>query len=53
MVVTAAEIIEQTSTALHLRYLQTLVEIGAENSTTVVFPLPMDLMKAFAKRAET
>jgi regulator of protease activity HflC (stomatin/prohibitin superfamily) len=46
----AAQIIEQTKTALQLRYLQTLVEIGAENSTTVVFPLPMELMSAFAKR---
>jgi len=46
----AAQIIEQTKTALQLRYLQTLVEIGAENSTTVVFPLPMELLDAFAKR---
>src|SRR6266498_2846830 len=43
----AAQIIEQTKTALQLRYLQTLVEIGAENSTTVVFPLPMELLGAF------
>jgi regulator of protease activity HflC (stomatin/prohibitin superfamily) len=43
----AARIIEQTKTALQLRYLQTLVEIGAENSTTVVFPLPMELLSAF------
>ncbi len=42
----AACIIEQTHTALQLRYLQTLVEIGAENSTTVVFPLPMELLAA-------
>ncbi|HVW28786.1 MAG TPA: slipin family protein [Polyangiaceae bacterium] len=46
----AAQIIEQTKTALHLRYLQTLVEIGAENSSTVVFPLPMEFMNVFAKR---
>ena len=43
----AAQILEQTSTALQLRYLQTLVEIGVEKNTTIVFPLPMDLMKAF------
>jgi len=43
----AAQVIEQTRTALQLRYLQTLVEIGAENSSTVVFPLPMDLFSAF------
>ena len=49
----AAEVIEQTGTALHLRYLQTLVEIGAENSTTVVFPLPLDLTTAFRNYMET
>jgi regulator of protease activity HflC (stomatin/prohibitin superfamily) len=46
----AAMIIEQTGTALQLRYLQTLAEIGTENSTTVVFPLPLDMVKAFQKR---
>jgi regulator of protease activity HflC (stomatin/prohibitin superfamily) len=44
----AAQIIEQTKTALHLRYLQTLVEIGSEKNTTIVFPLPMELTSAFA-----
>ena len=43
----AAQIIEQTATALQLRYLQTLVEIGVENSTTIVFPLPLELTTAF------
>jgi regulator of protease activity HflC (stomatin/prohibitin superfamily) len=47
----AATIIERTHTALQLRYLQTLVEIGAENSTTIVFPLPLDMVSAFHKRA--
>jgi regulator of protease activity HflC (stomatin/prohibitin superfamily) len=47
----AAQIIEQTATALQLRYLQTLVEIGSENSTTVIFPLPLDMMTPFQKRA--
>jgi regulator of protease activity HflC (stomatin/prohibitin superfamily) len=46
----AAQIIEQTKTALQLRYLQTLVEIGSENSTTVVFPLPMEFVNAFSPR---
>jgi regulator of protease activity HflC (stomatin/prohibitin superfamily) len=46
----AAQIIEQTGTALQLRYLQTLVEIGAENSTTVIFPLPLDMVTPFQKR---
>jgi regulator of protease activity HflC (stomatin/prohibitin superfamily) len=43
----AAEILEQTSAALQLRYLQTLVEIGVERNTTIVFPLPIDILSAF------
>lgn len=43
----AAQILEQTSAALQLRYLQTLVEIGVEKNTTIVFPLPIDMMAAF------
>ncbi len=43
----AAEVLAKSPSALQLRYLQTLVEIGVENSTTVVFPLPMDLVGPF------
>ena len=43
----AAKVLAQTPAALQLRYLQTLVEIGVENSTTVVFPLPIELTSAF------
>jgi regulator of protease activity HflC (stomatin/prohibitin superfamily) len=43
----AAEVLARTPSAMQLRYLQTLVEIGTENSTTVVFPLPVDLLTAF------
>lgn len=46
----AAAIIEQHPTALQLRYLQTLLEIGATNSSTIVFPAPIDFMKAFIDR---
>lgn len=42
----AAEVLAKTPSAIQLRYLQTLVEIGTENSTTVVFPLPMELTSA-------
>jgi len=42
----AAVILEQTTAALQLRYLQTLVEIGVERNTTIVFPLPIDMMSA-------
>jgi regulator of protease activity HflC (stomatin/prohibitin superfamily) len=45
----AAVILEQSSAALQLRYLQTLVEIGVEQNTTIVFPLPIDMFTAFAK----
>lgn len=32
---------------MQLRYLQTVVEIAAENNSTTIFPLPMDLLSAF------
>jgi regulator of protease activity HflC (stomatin/prohibitin superfamily) len=41
----AAEVISQNPTTIQLRYLQTLSEIGVNQNTTVVFPLPMDLVK--------
>ena len=41
----AANIMSANPATLQLRYLQTLVEIGVNNSTTVVFPLPLDLLK--------
>lgn len=47
----AAAVISQNSTAIQLRYLQTLTEIASENSSTIVFPLPMDLIKAFTQVA--
>jgi regulator of protease activity HflC (stomatin/prohibitin superfamily) len=40
----AAEVIERQPVAIQLRYLQTLVEIGSEHNTTIVFPLPIDLV---------
>jgi regulator of protease activity HflC (stomatin/prohibitin superfamily) len=40
----AAEVIQTQPAALQLRYLQTLVEIGAEKNTTVVFPLPVVIL---------
>jgi len=40
----AAEIINQNPVTIQLRYLQTLTEIGAEKNTTVVFPLPIELI---------
>jgi len=45
----AAVIISKNSTALQLRYLQTLTEIASEKNSTIVFPLPIDLISAFQK----
>jgi len=42
----AAELIQRQPAAIQLRYLQTLVEIGAEKNTTVVFPLPVDIFSS-------
>ena len=43
----AAAIIGREPSALQLRYLQTLLEIGADQNSTIVFPLPLDLLKPF------
>jgi regulator of protease activity HflC (stomatin/prohibitin superfamily) len=45
----AAELIQRQPVAIQLRYLQTLVEIGAEKNTTVVFPLPIDIISSVSK----
>jgi regulator of protease activity HflC (stomatin/prohibitin superfamily) len=43
----AADIISTNPATLQLRYLQTLLEMGVNQNTTIVFPLPLDLLKAF------
>jgi regulator of protease activity HflC (stomatin/prohibitin superfamily) len=43
----AADVISANPAALQLRYMQTLTEIGATQNSTVVFPLPMDVIKPF------
>ena len=48
----AAAIIQEYPEALQLRYLQTLREISAENNSTTLFPIPIDLLKPFLKRGE-
>lgn len=45
----AAELMQKQPAAIQLRYLQTLVEIGAENNTTVVFPLPIDIFTSLTQ----
>ena len=48
----AAVIISKDSTALQLRYLQTLSEIATEKNSTMLFPIPIDLFKPFMKDKE-
>ncbi|RKZ23320.1 slipin family protein [bacterium] len=43
----AAEMLEEHPIALQLRYLQTLSEVAAENNSTTIFPVPIDLFKPF------
>jgi regulator of protease activity HflC (stomatin/prohibitin superfamily) len=45
----AAEMMARQPVSIQLRYLQTLVEIGAEKNTTVVFPVPMDILSSLTK----
>jgi regulator of protease activity HflC (stomatin/prohibitin superfamily) len=49
----AAQIIQEHPMALQLRYLQTMREMAAENNSTTIFPLPIDLFKVFLQRNET
>jgi len=48
----AANIISQNPTTLQLRYLQTLTEIAAEQNSTILFPIPIDLIKAFMPQSD-
>ena len=48
----AAELIHHQPVAIQLRYLQTLVEIGSEKNTTLVFPLPIDILSGIIKGFE-
>ncbi len=45
----AAEVIQKQPAAIQLRYLQTLVEIGTEKNTTIVFPLPLDILSSLGR----
>jgi regulator of protease activity HflC (stomatin/prohibitin superfamily) len=50
--VNAAQILSSIPAAMQLRYLQTLTEIGAEQNSTVVFPMPIDIIKPFLELFE-
>ena len=45
----AAKVIQEQPVAIQLRYLQTLVEIGTEKNTTIVFPLPIDILSSLER----
>lgn len=49
----AARTISQEPGAMVLRYLQTLVEIGVEQNTTTIFPIPLDLLRPFMENVQT
>jgi hypothetical protein len=38
--------------AIHLRFLQTITKVAAENNSTTIIPLPIDLLKAFLEKQE-
>jgi len=48
----AARMLQSQPASLHLRYLQTLTEIAAENNSTTIFPLPMELLRPFLQKAD-
>ena len=45
----AADVINQSPIALQLRYLQTLNTISAEKNSTIIFPIPIEMLKTFSK----
>ncbi len=48
----AAVVLSENSAALQLRYLQTLALVAAENNSTTLFPIPIDLFKPFIEMAK-
>jgi hypothetical protein len=43
-------VLSENPTSLQLRFLQTLTEVAAEKNSTIVFPVPIDMIEAFVKR---
>jgi len=48
--VAAAEKMQAQPMSLQMRYLQTLADISAENNSTIIFPIPIDLFKVFMEK---
>lgn len=49
----AADVINQSPVALQLRYLQTLTSISAEKNSTIIFPIPIELLKSINRYANS
>jgi regulator of protease activity HflC (stomatin/prohibitin superfamily) len=49
----ASSVLSSESSALQLRYLQTLAEIATENSSTTIFPIPIDILRPFYEQLGT
>ncbi len=47
----AADIINQSPVALQLRYLQTLTHVAAEKNSTIIFPIPIEMLSQFANKS--
>ena len=52
-VVVAAEIIGKQPMSMQLRFLQSLVEVASEKNSTMIVPIPIDLLVPFLKKTET
>jgi regulator of protease activity HflC (stomatin/prohibitin superfamily) len=48
----AARMLQSQPASIQLRYLQTVTEIAAENNSTTIFPIPIDLLRSFLPRAD-
>ena len=48
----ASDVISDSPSALQLRYLQTLSSISTEKNSTIIFPLPVDMMSTFMRKNE-
>ena len=48
----AGKVIATEPTALQLRYLQTLTEIASEKNSTLIFPIPLDMLSAFMSKGK-
>ena len=46
----AADVMSTSGTALQLRYLQTLNSVAAEKNSTIIFPIPIDMMSTLARK---